>query len=47
MTNCKRCDSEATHKNGILRDKQRYKCELGGYNFVLGDDRTKPKTAIK
>ena len=37
---CKNCTSDKTTKNGKVRDKQRYKCKICGYNFVIGDDRT-------
>ena len=37
---CKNCKKETTVKNGIVRNKQRYKCKNCGYNFVIGDDRT-------
>ena len=47
MITCKRCASEKTHKNGIVRNKQRYKCKSCSYNFVLTDDRVNPETAIK
>ena len=40
MYSCKKCQSEKVVKNGIVRQKQRYKCKECGYNFVLGDDRT-------
>ncbi len=47
MINCKRCESKEIHKNGIVRNKQRYKCKSCKYNFVITDERTKPGTAIK
>ena len=37
MLKCKQCDSSSTVKNGIVRNKQRYKCKHCGYNFVEGD----------
>ena len=43
MYACKNCQSEKVVKNGIIRQKQRYKCKECGYNFVVGDDRTSPK----
>ena len=30
-----------------MRDKQRYKCKLCGYNFVLGDERYSHATEVK
>lgn len=47
MVKCKRCGSEIIVKNGIVRDKQRYKCKDCGYNFVVGDCRSKYETEIK
>jgi len=38
---CKKCFSDQYIKNGIVRDKQRYKCKNCGYNFVSGDTRQK------
>jgi len=43
MANCKNCGSEKTVKNGIVREKQRYKCKDCGYNFVVRDGRTNEK----
>ena len=37
MSKCKQCDSISTVKNGVVRNKQRYKCKDCGYNFVEGD----------
>ncbi|MDR3349881.1 MAG: hypothetical protein LBO03_09870, partial [Acidaminococcales bacterium] len=47
MVPCKNCKSESTVKNGIVREKQRYRCNKCGYNFVEGDDRTNEKIAAK
>ena len=38
---CKKCGSENNIKNGIVRGKQRYRCKLCNFNFVLGDEREK------
>ena len=34
-------------KNGIIREKQRYKCKECGYNFVIGDKREEVKPEVK
>ena len=47
MPECKNCKSRSVVKNGIVREKQRYKCKECGYNFVLGDGRTNEKIAAK
>jgi transposase len=47
MIACKNCQNTQTVKNGFVRDKQRYKCKLCGYNFVLGDGRHPHTTEIK
>ncbi|OIN85068.1 transposase domain protein [Francisella sp. TX07-6608] len=47
MIICKRCNSQEIHRNGIVRNKQRYKCKSCSYNFVLNDGRINPETAIK
>ena len=39
MENCKRCRSSSVVKNGLVRNKQRYRCKECGYNFVKGDQR--------
>jgi transposase-like protein len=44
---CKSCGCERVVKNGLVRDKQRYRCKDCGYNFVEGDERFKAETAIK
>ena len=47
MVACKNCQDTHTVKNGFVRDKQRYKCKLCGYNFVLGDERYSHATEVK
>ena len=47
MVACKNCHDTQTVKNGFVRDKQRYKCKLCGYNFVLGDERYSHATEVK
>jgi len=47
MPNCKKCNSGRTVKNGIVANKQRYKCKDCGCNFRLGDDRTNDNVAAK
>ena len=44
---CKKCDDEKCRKNGFVRGVQRYKCSECGLNFIEGDRRQKPETAIK
>ena len=46
-TNCKRCDSNNIVYNGIVRQRQRYKCKDCGYNFVEGDTRGKIRPEAK
>ena len=38
--NCKRCQSETLSRNGIVRKKQRWRCQSCQYNFVAGDERS-------
>ena len=45
--NCKNCGCEQVSKNGKVRFQQRYRCKGCGFNFVEGDKRSKPLTAIK
>lgn len=40
---CKDCDATNFVKNGIVRQKQRYKCKECGCNFTEGDKRVHPK----
>ena len=47
MVACKNCQNTQTVKNGFVRDKQRYKCKICGYNFVLGDERRPHTTRSK
>jgi transposase len=47
MVACKNCHDTHTVKNGFVRDKQRYQCQLCGYNFVLGDERHSHATEVK
>ena len=47
MVTCKNCHDTHTVKNGFVRDKQRYKCKLCGYNFVLGDERYSHASEVK
>ena len=45
--NCRYCGSESTHKSGIIREKQRYKCKNCGENFLETDGRSKQTTIAK
>ena len=45
--NCRHCGSESTHKSGIIRGKQRYKCKNCGKNFLETDGRSKQTTIAK
>lgn len=47
MLRCKRCQSDQIIKNGIVRQKARYKCKVCKCNFVLGDARSKRDLAVK
>jgi transposase len=44
---CKRCGSNHYVNNGIVRNKQRYKCKDCGCNFIAGDNRGKIKIEAK
>ena len=44
---CKKCGSKRAVKNGILGEKQRYKCKDCGCNYREGDKRTNEKVAAK
>ena len=44
---CRYCGSEKTHKSGIIRGKQRYKCKDCGKNFLETDGRSKQTTIEK
>ena len=37
---CKKCGNENSVKNGVVRGKQRYRCNDCGLNFVEGDGRS-------
>ena len=39
---CKRCGGEDHVKNGLMRDKQRYRCQACGLNFTHTPPRGKP-----
>ena len=41
------CQSDTTGKNGIGRNKQRYQCQSGGGNFIIGDSPFNPATEFK
>lgn len=47
MPVCKKCGSKKTVKNGIVSGKQRYRCDVCGYNFREGDKRANDKTVAK
>jgi transposase-like protein len=47
MEECKNCKSTETVKNGLVRQKQRYKCKSCGHNFVCCDERRKKSTELK
>ena len=47
MIQCKECQSGTIVKNGIVREKQRYKCKSCGCNFIIGDSRINPATELK
>jgi transposase len=47
MPTCKKCSSEQCVKNGIVAEKQRYRCRDCGYNFRVGDNRTNDKIAAQ
>jgi transposase len=47
MLACKRCGSSQYVKNGIVAEKQRYKCKNCQYNFREGDRRTHEKIVAK
>ncbi|WP_259014789.1 IS1/IS1595 family N-terminal zinc-binding domain-containing protein [Emticicia fluvialis] len=35
LPQCPHCDSASISRNGIVKEKQRYKCKACGYNFTL------------
>ena len=47
MIKCKQCGSQQIVKNGCTRGSQRYKCKECNFNFIEGDKRNKPETAVK
>ena len=47
MIQCKECQSDTIVKNGIVREKQRYKCKSCGCNFIIGDSPLNPATEFK
>ena len=47
MPVCKKCSSENAVRNGIVGEKQRYRCKECGCNFREGDRRTNEKIAAK
>jgi transposase len=47
MIKCKNCQNQKIVKNGIVRNKQRYRCNECGVNFVEGDKRVKQSTSVK
>ena len=47
MIQCQECQSDATVKKGIVRQKQRYKCKSCGCNFIIGDSGINPATELK
>ena len=47
MMHCKQCHSKEIIRNGCVRGVQRYKCNECRLNFVEGDRRQKPQTAVK
>jgi transposase len=47
MPVCKKCGSELVVKNGVVSERQRYRCKTCGCNFREGDARTSEKVAAK
>ena len=47
VMHCRYCGSGNTHKSGIIRGKQRYKCKDCGKNFLETDGRSKQETIAK
>lgn len=45
--NCKNCGSTKNKKNGLVRNKQRYKCKECGLNYVEGDQRKMATPSMK
>ena len=46
-TTCKKCSSTNVVHNGKVRNRQRYRCNSCGLNFVIGDRRDKTKIEAK
>ena len=44
---CRYCGSENNYKNGVIRNKQRYKCKNFRKNFLETDGRLKPENEGK
>lgn len=44
---CKKCGSDAVMKCGHIRGKQRFRCKVCWYTFVLGDGRTTEEITLK
>src|SRR5690242_5485685 len=47
MVLCKSCASEQVVKNGLVREKPRFKCKARWLNFVEGDKRVKEEVTVK
>ena len=47
MPMCKKCGSTEAVKNGIVGNRQRYKCKNCGCNYREGDERTNEKIEAK
>ena len=46
MVYCKKCGSDNTVKDGLVRGQQRYLCKQCKYRFLLADRRTNGKIAV-
>ena len=44
---CKKCNSNRYVRSGFVRGHQRYKCKDCGFNFKLGDNRSRTNPAVK
>jgi transposase len=47
MISCKHCGDKEVVKNGMVREKQRYRCGNCSYNFTQGDRRVDPNLVAK
>jgi hypothetical protein len=47
MVACKRCHAAYIVKNGMARNKQRYRCKSCAYHFVAGDRRVSETLVVK